>query len=77
MLHILLSQCGNLMIFLSLRFYVKSILGIVEVQKSAISTHLEALNLDLYEFLHFLKSEIAKKGSFALQESTKLISRKI
>ena len=25
-------QCGNFMIFLSLRFYVKSILGILEVQ---------------------------------------------
>ena len=27
-----ISQCGNFMIFLSLRFYVKSNLGIVEVQ---------------------------------------------
>ena len=27
------SQCGNLRIFLSLRFYVKSILVILEVQK--------------------------------------------
>ena len=35
------------MIFLSLRFYVKSILGI-----------LEALNFGFYEFLHFLKGEI-------------------
>ena len=26
--------------------------------KSAILTHLEALNFDLYEFLHFLKDEI-------------------
>ena len=26
------SQCGNFMIFLSLRFYMKSILGILEVQ---------------------------------------------
>ena len=25
-------HCGNIMIFLSLRFYVKSILGIIEVQ---------------------------------------------
>ena len=25
--------------------------------KSAILTHLEALNCDLYEFLHFLKAE--------------------
>ena len=27
------TQCGNFMIFLSLTFYVKSILGILEVQK--------------------------------------------
>ena len=26
------SQCGNFMIFLSLRFYVKSLLGILEMQ---------------------------------------------
>ena len=26
--------------------------------KSAILTHLEALNLDVYEFLHFLKADI-------------------
>ena len=26
------TQCGNFMIFVSLRFYVKSILGILEVQ---------------------------------------------
>ena len=56
--------------------------------KSAIITHLEALNFDFYEFLHFLKGEIdqinknqkpkiCKKGSFALQESLKLISHKI
>ena len=30
--------------------------------KSAISTHLEALNLDFYEFLHFLKAEIDQKN---------------
>ena len=29
--------------------------------KSAILTHLEALNFDLYEFLHFLKAEIDPK----------------
>ena len=30
--------------------------------KSAISTHLEALNFDLHEFLHFLKAEIDQKA---------------
>jgi len=29
--------------------------------KSAILTHLEALNFDFYEFLHFLKAEIDQK----------------
>ena len=54
--------------------------------KSAILTHLEALNFDFCEFLHFLKAEIyqnnrppktAKTAIFALLESPKLISRKI
>ena len=36
-------QCGNFMIFLSLRFYVKSIFGILDRKsKSTILTHLEA-----------------------------------
>ena len=29
--------------------------------KSAIFTHLEALNYDFYEYLHFLKAEIDQK----------------
>ena len=32
--------------------------------KSAIYTHLEALNFDLYEFLHFLKAEIYQINYF-------------
>ena len=44
----LYSHCGNFIIFLLLRFYVKSILGILEVQN-----HLEAWNFDICEFLHF------------------------
>ena len=52
------TQCGNFIIFLSLRFFVKSILGSVKVLKSAIFTHLEALNFDFYDFLHFLKADI-------------------
>ena len=31
--------------------------GKCRVPKSAISTHLEAVTLDFYEFLHFLKTE--------------------
>ena len=43
------TQCGNFMIFLSLRFYVKSSFGTLEVLKSAIfkCTLLEALNFDV------------------------------
>ena len=52
------TQCGKFKIFLSLRFYVKSNFGVCRSAKYAILTHLEALNLDFYEFLHFLKAEI-------------------
>ena len=53
--------------------------------KSAILTHLEALNFNLYEFLHFLKTEIyllntiqsSQNGIFCTFNSSKLISRKI
>ena len=46
------------MIFLSLRFYAKSILVILEMQNLPFLTRLEVLNFDYYEFLHFLKTEI-------------------
>ena len=62
--------------------------GVSGSAKSAILTHLEALNFVFYEFLHFLKAEIdqsnklwvpkmAKMAVLALLESPKLISRKI
>ena len=51
------TQCGNLVIFLSLIFYVKSIVGIVEVQNllsfKAVTTHFESLNFDFYELFTF------------------------
>ena len=67
---------------------MKSIFGTSASAKSAILTHLKALNFDLYGFLHFFKAEIyqmnkihsllsGKNGIFSLLESTKLISRKI
>ena len=38
---------------------MKAIVGIdSSIAKSAILTHLEALNCDFYEFMHFLKAEI-------------------
>ena len=56
--------------------------------KSAISKHLEALNFDFCEFLHFLKAEIDQFNKFRatkivniavleLLDFPKLISRKI
>ena len=57
-------QCGNFCIFQSLRFYVKSILGILEVQ--------EALNFDFYGFLHSLKAEMYQKLKFNASETAKL-----
>ena len=46
------------MVFVLLRFYVKSILRVLEVPNKSFKTHLEAQNLDFDEFLHFLKVEI-------------------
>ena len=71
------------MIFLSLRFYVKSILEDSWSAKSAIVSHLEVLNFDFYEFLHFLKAEIdqistiqssknGKNGSFISSRMSKI-----
>ena len=40
------TQCGNFRIFLSLIFYVKSILGDSRSAKSIILPHLEALKFD-------------------------------
>ena len=51
------SVCRNLIILLSLGFYVKSIIGILELLKICHYTHLEALNSAIYEFLPFLKAE--------------------
>ena len=56
--------------------------------KSAILTHLEALNFNFHDFLYFLKAAIyqmnkftalkmAKLAGFAILKSSKLISRKI
>ena len=47
------TQCANFMIFLSLGFYVKSIFENPWRAKSVNFTHLEALNFNHHEFLHF------------------------
>jgi len=76
------------MIFLSLKFYVKSILGECTSAKSAILTHSEPLDFDFYEFLLFLKAknyqmiqiQSHKNGKMVFLEfldSTIMISRNI
>ena len=55
-----MSQCGIFRIFLSFRFYVKSILESLGVLRYVILTHFGALKFDFYEFVHFLKAEIAQ-----------------
>ena len=46
------AQCGNFRIFLTLRFYVKSNVG---VQTLPFSTFLEALKIDFEEILPFFE----------------------
>ena len=53
---VLTAQCGNLVIFLPLRFYVKSIF--VGVSKYAILTGSTPLDLGFDESLHFVIAEI-------------------
>ena len=77
------SQCGNFMIFLSLRFYVKSNLGEARSSKTAVFAIFEALNfVDLVNFslsklYKFSASICVKMADFALLGSSNLISRKI
>ena len=40
--------------------------------KSAMSTHLEVLNFDFYEFLHFVKDKIVQMADFDLLKSAKV-----
>ena len=81
-------QCGNFMIFLSLRFCMKSILWILEVQKLPFLPFLGLRILLIWSFSAFKKcrnawkskfraSKCIKMANFALQNSKKLISRKI
>ena len=76
-------ECENFIIFLSLRFYVKSIFGILDRSaKYAILTHLQALfalfcRLKCTKSTKFRGPKMAKKGILGLLDSPKLISRKI
>ena len=51
-------QCGNFMVFLPLRFYVKSILRLPEVQKLPVFASLGAL--DFVDFLEFSLQKVQK-----------------
>ena len=53
----------------SLRFYVKSILGDSRSAKSAILSHLEALDFDFHEFT---SPDMSKKGSFGTSRIPKI-----
>ena len=59
-LHIVpfIALSGNYMILLSLRFYVKSKLANVQSQNQPFEKNLQPVNLEIYDFLHFLKTEI-------------------
>ena len=46
------------MIYQSLRFFREINFWDSRSAKSTILTHLEALNFDFYQFLHFLKAEM-------------------
>ena len=78
------ARCGNLAIFLPLRFSMKSTLAHFTVSKTAIETLFEALNLYFCEFVHFLGqlyqnsnsrvSKSVKMADFENQTLPKLIS---
>ena len=70
------------MILVALRFYMKSIFGILEVQNPpfAILQAVSFVNLiqfSLQKVQKFRASEFAKMAYFGLLESQKMISRKI
>ena len=52
------TQCGNYRIFLSPRYYVKSIFDKFRCSTMAVLTVLEALYFDLFEFCTFTKAKI-------------------
>ena len=53
-----IKKCGNLMIFIITQILREINFRDSKSAKSAILTHLEALNLNFYDFLHFLKAQI-------------------
>ena len=66
------AHCGNLRIFLPLRFYVKSILTDFRSSKSAILTILEALNAKNYQKIKIHSCSNSLNGSFLGFKMTKI-----
>jgi len=58
------TQCESFGIFLPLRFYMKSILVIMNPQKIAIFTIWPALNFEFLHIFDIFKGEIPKKSKY-------------
>ena len=65
-------QCGNMRILLQLKFYVKSITWIVEVQNLPLEK-----NFDFYVFLQFLQAEIDQVDKIQTSKYSKNCSFRI
>ena len=63
------------MIFLSLRFYVKSNLAFLESQKQPFSVDFEAVNIDFCKFQPTKMQDPIEMALFTHIDSLKLISR--
>ena len=67
-----MAQCGNLVIFLSLRFYVQSNSSDFGVSRSAILIVLAPLNLRLDKSLQFFKLKCSKNQNAESPKWSKL-----
>ena len=65
-------QCGNLQIFLPLRFYVKSILVKSNRQKMSFLAILEARNFEHGEFLQIFMAQIYQKSNSKVSKTVKM-----
>ena len=66
------AQCEKLAIFLSLWYYVKSMLADFRGSKTAILTILAAMNFEYLESFDIFKCEISKKSKFIPSKIAKL-----
>ena len=68
---VLIPQCGNFIIFLSLKILREINFGDSRIAQSAILTHLEALNLDFYESFLFFKADIYQSNKNQISKISK------